>query len=609
MKFKDLSSFIEKIEATSSRLAITQHLADLFRRLTSEEIEKTLYLLQGRVVPLFEKLEFSLAEKTVIKTVAQALNLERKLFEHQYKEIGDLGQTVEHFKKQIKLFDEKNLTVLEVYEGLFLLAKSTGTGSQEKKINILAGLIRQLDPLSSRYLVRIPTGVLRLGFSDMTVLDAFSWMIAGDKSLRSQIEQAYHVRPDLGFIGKMIKEQGMKGIHGIKPKLFTPIIMMRAERLSSGQEIIEKIGRCAVQQKFDGFRLQVHYKKSKIKNQKSKLQLKGQNEEVRLYSRNLEDVTPMYPDIVEGIKKEVCADEIIFEGEAIGFDPNTGSFLPFQETVQRKRKYDIETKAKEIPLEFFAFELLFYDGVNYIHLPYADRRKTLEKTIHESKNTSKNTILLAPEKILDNEKDIEIEFQDAISKGLEGIIAKKLNGVYQPGARGWNWIKFKRSYASKIEDTIDCLIMGYDFGKGKRTSFGIGAFLVGVYDEKKDRFVTVAKIGTGLSDEEWKELRIKNKELRIKNKPNNYEVDKAMSCDVWVTPKVVVEIRADEISKSPVHTAGRTMKASKSGKAQEVENPGFALRFPRLERFRNDKKPEDVTSLMELEQMFKGQKK
>jgi len=595
MKFKDLSIFIEKIEATSSRLTITQHLSDLFKKLTSEEIEKTLYLLQGRVVPLFEKLEFNLAEKTVIKTVALALNLERKLFENQYKKIGDLGQTVEHFKKQIQLFDEKSLTVLEVYEHLLSLAKSAGAGSQERKIHILAGLIRQLDPLSCRYLVRIPTGVLRLGFSDMTVLDAFSWMLTGDKSLRSQIEHAYHVRPDLGFIGRTLKEEGIKGLHGVKPKLFTPIIMMRAERLSSGKEIIEKIGKCAVQQKFDGFRLQAHYSKK--------------SNEVRLYSRNLEEVSVMYPDVIDAVKREMKAQEIIFEGEAIGFDPNTGGFLPFQETVQRKRKYDIEEKAKEIPLKFFVFELLFYDWTNYLHLPYVDRRKTLQKAIRESKKVEQNTILLAPEKILDNEKDIEIEFQDAISKGLEGIIAKKLNGVYQPGARGWNWIKFKRSYTSKIEDTVDCLIMGYDFGKGKRTDFGIGAFLVGIYDEKKDKFVTIAKIGTGLSDEEWRELKVKSQKSKITSKPNNYEVDKQMNCDVWMSPEIVVEIRADEISKSPVHSAGRTMKASKSGKAQEVDNPGFALRFPRLERFRNDKRPNDVTSLEELEKMFKRQKK
>lgn len=573
MKFKELAVFIEQIEGISSRLTITHLLADLYKKLIPDEIEKTCYLLQGRVVPLFEKLEFSFAEKTVVKTVSLALNIERKLFENQYKKIGDLGQTVEYFKREVRLFDEKDLTVLEVYEHLLALAKLGGTGSQEKKINMLAGLIRQLDPLSTRYLVRIPTGVLRLGFSDMTVLDAFSWMITGDKSLRTSIEQAYHVRPDLGFIGKTLKEQGIKGLRTVKPKIFTPIIMMKAERLSSGKEIIGKIGTCAIQQKFDGFRLQVHYSRN--------------HKEVRLYSRNLEEVSSMYPDIIEGVKKEVKSEEIIFEGEAIGFDPQTGNFLPFQETVQRKRKYDIAEKAKEIPLKLFAFELLYCNGSNYIHSPYHERRKILEKSIVTPENTVKNTVVLAPEKIVENEKDIEIEFEDAIGKGLEGIIAKKLDGIYQAGARGWNWIKFKRSYSSKIEDTVDCLVMGYDFGKGKRTGFGIGAFLAGVFDEKKDSFVTIAKIGTGLSDEEWRELKIKAQ--KSNTKPNNYIVDKQMDVDVWIAPAIVVEIKADEISQSPVHTAG------------------LALRFPRLERFRDDKRPEDITTLHELEKMFKRQ--
>jgi len=595
MKFKELAHFIEQIEKTKSRLTITHFLSNLYKKLNAEEIKKTSYLLQGRVAPLFEKVEFSMAEKLIIKTVASALSIEKKLFETKYKKIGDLGLTVEFFKNEIKLFDEKDLSISEVFDSLLALAKANGIGSQEKKIQILAGLIRQLDPLSTHYLVRIPTGVLRLGFSDMTVLDAFSWMIKGDKSLRPIIEKAYHVRPDIGFIGKTLKEKGIEGLRSIRPKVFTPIIMMRAERLSSGEEIIEKIGTCAIQQKFDGFRLQIHYVKK--------------HNEVRLYSRNLEEVSEMYPDLIEGVKKEITADEIIFEGEAIGFDPTTGNFLPFQETVQRKRKYDITEKAKEIPLKLFAFELLFRNDIDYIDIPYNERRIALEESIIETGKKVENTILIAPEKYIGNEKDIEIEFQDAISKGLEGIVAKKLNGIYQSGARGWNWIKFKRSYSSKIEDTIDCLVMGYDYGKGKRTSFGIGAFLVGIFEEKKELFLTIAKIGTGLTDEEWRQLKVKSEKLKTTNKPNNYIVDKAMDCDVWIHPSMVVEIRADEISRSPVHTAGRTMKESKSGKAQELDIPGFALRFPRLERFRDDKKPNDATSLNELETMFEKQGK
>jgi DNA ligase-1 len=594
MRFDQLATYFEKIETTSSRLEITHLLAELFQKLSNEEIKFTLYLLQGRVAPLYEKLEFGMAEKMIVKSVLMAFNLEKKFFFDRYKKIGDLGKTVEIFKKERPSFEEKVLKIKDVYNSLFELAKQSGEGSQERKINLVINLLRQLNSLSCRYIVRIISGTLRLGFSDMTVLDAFSWMIKGDKSLRGEIEKAYHVLPDLGEIGRILKEKGIGGLKNITPKVGTPILMMRAERLPSAKEIIKKIGQCAVEPKYDGFRLQIHFDKKK--------------NFVRLFSRNLEDVTFMYPDIVEGVKKQIKAKEIIFEGEAVGFNPQTGDFLPFQETVQRKRKYQIEEKLKEIPLKLFAFELLYLDGENLLNKKFIDRRKKLAQVISSRADPFSEIIIISPELIVSEEKKLTLYFEEEIAKGLEGIVAKKLDGIYQPGARGWNWIKFKRSYSSKIEDTIDCLIMGYDLGRGKRVNFGIGAFLVGVYDEKKDKYVTVAKIGTGLSDEEWRQLKKECDKFKTKEKPNQYDVDKAMFVDVWVLPALVVEIRADEITRSPVHTAGRKLKPTKTGQAMEVEIAGLALRFPRLERFRKDKTPQDITTLKELEEMYRKQK-
>ena len=584
MKFSILSKYFEEIEKNSSRLTITNILAKLFKDLSADEVEKTVYLLQGRVAPAFDKIDFGMAEKMIIKAIITSLNLDRGYFEKEFKKLGDLGKAGELFKKQHPSLEKKDLSVLAVYNDLYKLATAGGEGSQELKINILANLIRQLDHLSCRYIVRIPQGVMRLGFSDMTVLDSFSWMIKGDKSLRAEIEKAYHVRPDLGFIGKTLKEKGIKGLEKIEPKIFTPIIMMKAERLSSGEEIIKQIGRCAVESKYDGFRLQVHYKK--IKNPACQsLKPKVENTQVRLYSRSLEEVSEMYPDIIMGTIDEVDVSEAIFEGEAVGIDPETGSLLPFQETAQRKRKYGIEEKIKEIPLRLFVFELLYLDQKNYIHLPFSERRRQLEKIISDKGKI----VCLSPQRLTDDPKVLDCLFDKAVKKGLEGILAKKLTGVYQPGARAWNWIKFKKSYSAKVEDTVDCLVMGYDYGKGKRTSFGIGAFLVGIYHKKQDKFLTVAKIGTGLTDDEWKELKLKTQSLKLKTKPENYQVDKMMECDMWLAPKIVVDIRSDEITKSPVHTAK------------------LALRFPRLERFRDDKNPDEVTTLDEVEKMYKKQ--
>jgi len=572
MKFSELSKYFERIEKNSSRLEITKILAELFNKLNSEEIANVVYLLQGRVGPAYEGIDFGMAERTIIKSAMSALNIDRSYFEKEFKKSGDLGATVESFKKIYTSFEEKDMEVLTVFDFFYRLATATGNGSQDVKTSLLAQLIRQLDPLSGRYLVRLPTGIIRLGFSDMTVLDAYSWTLTGDKSLRPIIETAYHVRPDLGFIGKTLKAKGIDGLKEIGPEVFTPIIMMKAERMSSAKEIIKQIGKCLVEPKFDGFRLQVHYKKS----------------QVRLFSRSLEDVTFMYPDIVEGVKREVKADELIIEGEAIGYNPKTGEFLPFQETVQRKRKYDIGAKAIEVPLKLFAFELLYLNGKNFIKEPFIERRNALEKVTIKNKDISKQIIVVDNQEEVDKEERLEEIFETAIAKKLEGVIAKKIDGVYQPGARGWNWIKYKRSYSAKINDTIDCLVMGYDFGKGKRTDFGMGAFLVGVLNEKKDKFVTVAKIGTGLTDKEWKKLWVMGYGLRVKEMPKNYLVDKQAECDVWITPKIVVEIKADEITKSPTHTAG------------------LALRFPRLERFRDDKKSGDVTTLEELQSMVRS---
>lgn len=495
MQFQKLAHYFDRIEGTPSRLEMTRILADLFREIGSDEMDKVLYLLQGRLAPQYVKIDFGLGEKMVLRSVEKALNVDHKVFMNEYKKIGDIGKTVEEFKKSVRSIMETDLSVNQVFAKLLLLAQAAGEGSQDTKIAHLVDLVQSVNGISARYIVRIPTNTLRLGFSDMTILDAFSWMLTGDKSLRESIQKAYHVRPDLGEIGKIVKKDGLKGLKNIKPHVFTPILMMKAQRLPTTKDIVEKIGQGVIEPKYDGFRLQVHYRKS------------GKNGEVKLFSRGLEDVTYMYPDIVEGVKKEVKADSIILEGEAIGFDDHTGNFLPFQETVQRKRKYDISEKAKEIPLKMFVFEVLMVNGKSLLEMPLKDRVKEMRKYIALHDDIFKDTILISPEVIADSEEQIDVIFNESISKGLEGVMVKKLDGIYQPGARGWNWIKYKRSYSHKINDTIDCIVMGYDVGKGKRAGFGIGAFLVGVYDQESDQFKTVAKIGTGLSDDEWRELK------------------------------------------------------------------------------------------------------
>ena len=361
MQFTEFTQILSQLEQTSSRLEMTQLLSQLFKKTNNQEIDKAVYLLQGSVVAQYEQLEFGLAEKLVFKAFVGSFSLNEAQARQRFKQLGDLGKTVEEFRQtNHSLFEAgTSLDLLSVFDKLKTLASQSGTGSQETKLGILSDLFQQLDPLSCRYLVRMVVGRLRLGFSDMTVLDALSWYLKQDKSLKPMIEAAYNVRPDLGLIAKLIKNEGIEKIKQIEPEVGVPILMARAERVGNADDIIKKIGTCAIEPKYDGFRLQLH---------------KLKNGEVKIYSRNLENVVQMFPDLVEAVNREVLAQDCIFEAEAVGYNAATGQILPFQEIVQRKRKYRIEEKAKEIPLKLFAFDLLYHNGQSYLSQTYQNRR-------------------------------------------------------------------------------------------------------------------------------------------------------------------------------------------------------------------------------------------
>lgn len=558
MKFAELAEYLEKLEGTASRLEMTRILAELFKKTTPEEARLVAYMTQGKLGPAYRSPDFGVADKQMLKALGENAG-------ELFKELGDLGLVAERLSN--KESGIRNYGIKEVYEKLMEIAEAGGEGSQERKQELVRGLVGSLDSVGAKYAVKMVLGKLRTGFSDMTVLDALSWMIGGDKKLRPEIENMYNVRADLGEIAERVKrDNGVKG--KIEPEVGTPVLMARAERAKKANEIWERNGKCAVEYKLDGLRIQAHIKKASI----------------TLFSRGLENVTGMYPDVVEGLKKQIKK-ECIVEGEMIAMNRG-GKFLPFQETMQRKRKYDIAEMSKKVPLEIFLFDVLCIDGKNLIAKGNEERREILKKLVEQG-----GTVKLMKRKIATSINQIEEFFEEAIADGTEGIIAKKLDGPYQAGARDFNWIKYKKSYhESALADTVDVVVMGYDVGQGKRSGFGIGDFLAGVYQPKADKYLTIAKIGTGLTDEEWREVRAKCEVLSTKERPGNYEVTKQMECDYWVKPELVVEIQADEITKSPMHTAG------------------YALRFPRLISFR-EKKPEDATAASEIERMYTLQKK
>ncbi len=578
MKFQVVSETFQTIEQTSSRLEMTQLLADLFKKATPDEAEIISYFSLGELYPPYKNLQFNIAEKLMIPVVARLLDIADTQVKVGMRTAGDLGAVVE---TGMWVQASADLTVSAVYKKLITLEKIEGTGSQEQKADELFTLLGDLDPLSAKYVVRIVLGKLRLGFSDMTLIDALSWMEVGDKSLRKKLEHAYNISVDIGLITKTLKEGGIEAIEKMHISIGIPIRPAAAERLPTAKDIVEKIGNCVAQPKLDGFRLQIHLDKTSAQPK------------VYFFSRNLKDMSDMFPDLVKPIEA-LDVDTLICEGEAIGYDPNTDTFLPFQETVKRKRKHGIKEAATEFPLKLFLFDLLYLNGKSLLDDPHEERYTKLKQLVKED---PENPLQFIQEKEITNAKQLEDYFYSLIGEGLEGVVVKRMDAIYQPGKRNFNWIKLKRQEEGSLEDTIDCVILGYYYGSGKRASFGIGAFLIGIFNKKEDRFETVAKVGTGLSDAGWKELREKLDAIAVQQKPRNVECAKELHPDVWTAPEVMCIIRADEITKSPTHTAGKT--------AQEL---GFALRFPRFMGYRDDKSPEDATTVSELRDMFKHQK-
>jgi len=577
MLFSLLSEAFDKIEATSGRLDMTDILAELFKKTPASEIEHVIFLSQGELAPPFEGIDLGLGEKYAMDAISLSYGYSRSEVEKLYKKMGDLGTVAQELagkKKQHSLASEE-LTVSKVFTTFMKLSSLEGKGSQESKIKMLAELLNSATPVDAKYLIRFPLGRLRLGVGDPTIIDALSVYRAGDKSLRIELERAYNLCSDLGFVAKTFFDSPEKIKH-FQIHVFKPIRPALAERLSSSEEIIEKLGKCAIDAKYDGLRMQVHKKKDKIE----------------IYSRKLERMTEMFPEIVEAAR-QLPADELIFEGEALAYNEKEKRYYSFQQTIQRKRKYGVEAMRAEFPLRLFAFDLLFQDGMDFTVLPYKVRRVALEKLVAKNK-----TIVPSNQIIASDSLQVEKFFNDSLGAGLEGIIAKDLDAPYVAGARKFAWIKLKRSYGA-MADSVDAVIVGYYLGKGQRAEFEFGGLLVAVLNTESGRYETIARIGSGFSEDEMQLLQEQLEKIKTKEKPK--ELDSKVTPDFWVKLKYVISVSADEITLSPMHTCGLT------GSGEDAK--GYALRFPRMTSLRDDKSPKEVTTTEEIIKMFELQKK
>ena len=582
MRYSRIADAYEKIEATTKRLEMTDYLVEILKETPTNLIDKIVYLTQGKLYPDFVGIEIGIAEKLAVRAVARAAGHREKDIEEDMQKTGDLGETTQKFmeKKTQATFFSKPLTVQRVYETLDKMANSTGSGSVDLKLGLLAGLLSDSSPSEAKYIVRTVTGSLRLGIADMTVLDALAVAFGGGKETREHLERAYNISSDLGRVARIVAEEGMERIKKFKVLPGEPIRPMLAERLSSSAEILEKLGgKCRAEYKYDGERIQAHKKK----------------DEVILFSRRLENITDQYPDGVEYVRKHVRAEEAIVEAEAVAVDPETGEMKPFQELMHRRRKYGIKEAMEEHPITLFMFDVLYVDGKDLTLEPYTVRHRHLENVIEQTDN-----VKVAESIIAEDPEELELFFEKTVESGSEGIICKSVNddSVYQAGARGWNWIKYKRDYRSEMTDTVDLVVVGAFHGRGKRAGT-YGAFLLAAYDPDKDIFETVTKVGTGFTDADLEKLPKMLKKHQISHKQPR--VNSTLKMDVWFEPAVVLETRGAEITLSPIHTCAMNVIREASG---------LAIRFPRFTgKYRVDKSPEDATTTKEVVEMYRSQLK
>ncbi len=579
MQFVRVVEAYAKIDATSKRLEMTDLLVGLLRDTPEEDLDKVVYLTQGRIHPDYEGIEFGLAEKMVIRVLAHATGLEDTRVARLWKEKGDLGIVAEEAiaSRRQKPLASTPLTTAKVYENLDAIARESGEGSQDRKVRLLSDLLGNATPREAKYIVRMVVGQMRLGIADMTIVDALAATFA-TKADRDRVERAYNVSSDLGGVTRVLAAKGLDGLEDIHLTLFRPIRAMLAERLETLEEIFERMGKAALEYKYDGLRVQAHVSPNKIE----------------LFSRHLENITGQFPEIVDGLRTAIQDRGAIVEGEAVPVDPNTGEFLPFQEVSRRRgRKTEVERMAREFPVTLFAFDCLLLGSGDLTAWPYTERREALESVLKPNEGIRHSTV-----RVTGDVKEAEAFFDEALQAGCEGLMAKALDSTYDAGARGYQWIKFKKEYSAALNDTIDLVIVGGFAGRGKRAG-AYGALLMAAYDADADIFRTTCKLGTGFADETLFALPEKLKEAKRDQKPAR--VDSKLEPDVWFEPKTVLEVRGAEITVSPIHTAARD--ALRPG-------AGLAVRFPRFTgRWRDDKGPEEATTVKELLEMYQQQLK
>ncbi len=554
MKYVELAELYRRLEKTTLKTLKTKFVADFLKKTPEELLEIVPYLILGKVFPDWDERELGVGEKLLIKAVSMATGVSEKEIENSIKDTGDLGESVALAlkKRKQKSFFSQPLTIKRVYNTFIKIAEAQGEGSQDRKMKYLANLFMDAQPEEGKYLARTVLGTMRTGVAEGILRDA----IAEAFKVRPElVERAYMLTSDFGYVAKVAKLEGNEGLKKVQIQIGKPIRPMLAQNAASVKDaLLEMGGEAAFEIKYDGARVQVH----------------RNGDRVIIYSRRLENVTRSIPEIVEAVKASLKPSEIIVEGELVAVGEN-GRPRPFQYVLRRfRRKYNIEEMIEKIPLELNLFDILYADGESLVDTPFVERRKKLEESVEESEK-----IKLAEQLVTKKVEEAEEFYKRALELGHEGLMAKRLDAVYEPGNRGKKWLKIKPTM-----ENLDLVIIGAEWGEGRRAHL-LGSFLVAAYDPNSGEFLPVGKVGSGFTDEDLVEFTKMLKPLIVKEEGKFVEI----------MPKVVIEVTYQEIQKSPKYRSG------------------FALRFPRFVALRDDKSPEEADTIERVAQLYKLQEK
>lgn len=580
MDYGVLASVYEKLEGTTKRLEKTFILSEFVK--SAENLEQVMLLAQGKVFPSWDAREVGMAAKLVAKAIGVSTGASVDRINQVWRETGDLGLTAEQLcasKSQSTLFSEP-LTIGKVFANLRKTAELEGQGTVGRKVQLVAELLSNASPLEARYIVRTVLGDLRVGLGEGTVRDALVWSFFGDEAgvtfvdgglkldnretynrFVAVVQDAIDVANDFGEVAEAAKAEGVDGLKSLSLRPGKPMKVMLYQKAKGVEDAFERVGRpAAFEYKYDGFMVQIHKMKEKV----------------LLFTRRLENVTAQFPDVVDAVKKGVRAEECILDAEIVGIDTASGRYLPFQSMSQRiRRKYDIETMAKKLPVEVNVFDVTFLDGESLLKAPFSERRKKVEEVVKAIPEAVKPAVQV----VTDDNARAESFYQEALKKGNEGVMVKNVEGTYRPGSRVGYGVKVKPTM-----DTLEVVIVGAEWGEGKRGQW-LASFIVAVRDADSGEFVEVGRVGTGIKEKAEEGLSFG--ELTEMLEPLVVEKDGRM---VRVRPEIVIEVDYEEVQASPTYSSG------------------FALRFPRFVKLREDRSPESVNTVEEVRALYSSQR-